>query len=330
MTVHSNRRKPLLMEFALKPGRVTIARLSQSGGAWRLVLGGGEMLQAPQSFSGTAGVARFDLPASTVLDRIVCEGLEHHYSLAYGDHRPGTARLGGGLEHPGPGTVLDPIAPDWSCLDPATDLSQSTAIPGGLRWTTSLGPLEATAYAPGIFRLRFPRDGQPDYGLLVEPPDNADTVVQSTPDAGASISLAGATLRITDGPLRISLDVAGSPILSPASDGHFVRALRLPPFARTANGWMAAWSLASDQAVYGLGEKWGRLDRRGQLVVSRAEDALGVNAELSYKNVPFAWSPEGWGILVHTPATVRHGVGTPTGRAAPTSSMSMTPRSIFS
>ncbi|MFM7708622.1 MAG: alpha-xylosidase, partial [Gammaproteobacteria bacterium] len=38
-------------------------------------------------------------------------------------------------------------------------------------------------------------------------------------------------------------------------------------------------------------------------------DALGLNAERSYKNAPFAWSPEGWGVFVHGPAPVTHGVG---------------------
>jgi alpha-D-xyloside xylohydrolase len=61
--------------------------------------------------------------------------------------------------------------------------------------------------------------------------------------------------------------------------------------------------------VYGLGEKWGRLDHRGELIRSFNHDALGVNAEKSYKNTPFAWSPEGWGVFVHTAAAVTHAVG---------------------
>jgi L-fucose isomerase-like protein len=85
--IHSNRRMPLLGEFALTPGRVTLARLSQSRGLLRIVAAGGEMLKAPQSFSGTSGVVRFDRPAGEVLDRILEEGIEHHYSLAYGDCR---------------------------------------------------------------------------------------------------------------------------------------------------------------------------------------------------------------------------------------------------
>jgi L-fucose isomerase-like protein len=86
-TIHSNRRLPLLLEFPLKPGRVTIARLTQAGdGAYRLVVGGGEMLRAPMSFSGTSGVLRFDRPAGDVLDTIMGEGLDHHISLTYGDY----------------------------------------------------------------------------------------------------------------------------------------------------------------------------------------------------------------------------------------------------
>jgi L-fucose isomerase-like protein len=84
-TVHSNRLKPLLSEFPLKPGRVTLARFSQSRGEHRLVVGTAEMLRAPLAFSGTAGVARFDSRVADVVDTILGEGLEHHYGIAYGD-----------------------------------------------------------------------------------------------------------------------------------------------------------------------------------------------------------------------------------------------------
>lgn len=44
-------------------------------------------------------------------------------------------------------------------------------------------------------------------------------------------------------------------------------------------------------------------------MVSWNDDALGVNAARTYKNTPFAWSPRGWGLFVHTPARVTHAVG---------------------
>ena len=86
-TIHSNRRKPLLNEFALRPGRVTLARLSQAGGVQSLVIGGGTMLDAPLAFSGTAGVVEFDRPAPQVTATIMREGLEHHFGIVYGEYR---------------------------------------------------------------------------------------------------------------------------------------------------------------------------------------------------------------------------------------------------
>lgn len=99
-TIHSNRKLPLLMEFPLRPGRVTVARLSEAEGDYRLVVGGGEMVRAPLSFSGTSGVLRFDRPAVEVLDVILREGLEHHISLTYGDHLSALLGLGCMLDIP--------------------------------------------------------------------------------------------------------------------------------------------------------------------------------------------------------------------------------------
>jgi L-fucose isomerase-like protein len=84
-TVHSNREKPLLSEFPLKPGRVTRARVSQSRGQHRMVVGGAEMLRSPLAFSGTAGVVLFDRPVVEVMSAVLNEGLEHHFGIVYGD-----------------------------------------------------------------------------------------------------------------------------------------------------------------------------------------------------------------------------------------------------
>ncbi len=86
-TIHTNRKMPLLHQFPLKPGRVTLARLSQAKNENKLMIAGAEVLRAPMAFTGTSGVIRFDRPAADVSATIMNEGLEHHYALAYGDHR---------------------------------------------------------------------------------------------------------------------------------------------------------------------------------------------------------------------------------------------------
>lgn len=84
--VHTNRKLPLLMEFTLKPGTVTLARLSEAAAQFELVIGKGEMLRSEKQFSGTSGLIRFENPIARVLDTIMAHGLEHHVSLTYGDY----------------------------------------------------------------------------------------------------------------------------------------------------------------------------------------------------------------------------------------------------
>ncbi|MBT8109835.1 MAG: hypothetical protein KJO27_03850 [Gammaproteobacteria bacterium] len=85
-TIHTNRKMPLLHQFPLKPGRITLARLSQAKNEKKLMIAGAEVLRAPMAFTGTSGVVRFDKRVADVCTTIMDEGLEHHFSLAYGDH----------------------------------------------------------------------------------------------------------------------------------------------------------------------------------------------------------------------------------------------------
>ena len=85
-TIHTNRKMPLLFEFALKPGIVTLVRLSQARGERCLVIARGEMLKRDMAFTGTSGVVRFERPTAEMLGRVIDSGLEHHMALAYGDH----------------------------------------------------------------------------------------------------------------------------------------------------------------------------------------------------------------------------------------------------
>lgn len=86
-TIHTNRKMPLLHQFPLKPGRFTFARLSQARNAPKLVIGAGEFLRRPMAFTGTSGVFQFSRPIDAVLRDIMDEALEHHFAIAYGNHR---------------------------------------------------------------------------------------------------------------------------------------------------------------------------------------------------------------------------------------------------
>ena len=206
--------------------------------------------------------------------------------------------------------VPDPLDPDWSALVPIGELARIELMPAGLRAATEAGPLTVTAFAPGIFRLTLGGPGGPDYGILAAEPAPPTVAVTESAD-GLILAAGDCQLHLRREPLRLELWRAGELVIGPVTDAVFSGAPRLPPFARTDDGWFVALALASGEPVYGHGEKWGPLNHRGQLLRSRVEDALGVNAEASYKNAPFAWSPRGWGLFVHTPGSVTHGIGHP-------------------
>lgn len=202
--------------------------------------------------------------------------------------------------------AFDPVSPAWSKHKPAPATSAPKLDGNAVTIETQIGTLTVTLHAFGA-RLRF-GERKNDYGMIVAPLAGAEKTVS---EDGATVVIEGAGHRLTidKETLAFTLEKGARRVQRSASDGHFVRKFRLPPFARTSNGWLAHFELETGEQVYGLGEKWGPLDKRGQLIRSWNSDALGVNAEISYKNAPFCWSPSGWGVFVSTPAPVTHGVG---------------------
>jgi L-fucose isomerase-like protein len=96
-TVHTNRKQALLYEFTLKPGRVTMFRLSQAFGETKIIIAKGEMLKRDMTFTGTSGVVKFDQGGTAVLNDMMDSGLEHHMALAYGDLAPQLEAIAAGM-----------------------------------------------------------------------------------------------------------------------------------------------------------------------------------------------------------------------------------------
>lgn len=60
-----------------------------------------------------------------------------------------------------------------------------------------------------------------------------------------------------------------------------------------------------DAHFYGTGERFGRLDLAGRTITLENTDALGTASRKAYKNVPFFFSSEGYGLFVHSSAHMR-------------------------
>jgi alpha-D-xyloside xylohydrolase len=64
-----------------------------------------------------------------------------------------------------------------------------------------------------------------------------------------------------------------------------------------------------DEKLFGCGESFTRLDKRGQKLVMWVYDAYGVQIPNMYKPVPFFMSSRGYGVFVHTSAPLTLDLG---------------------
>jgi alpha-D-xyloside xylohydrolase len=71
-----------------------------------------------------------------------------------------------------------------------------------------------------------------------------------------------------------------------------------------------SFALAPDERIFGLGEKFTRLDKAGQRIASWNVDALGSTSERSHKNIPFLWTTRGYGFLAASGGRATWDLGT--------------------
>ena len=83
--IHSNRKKPLLHDFSLKEGEITIFRVSKARGKLQFFVMKGQVLDRPNSFSGTSGVINLGENSANTLEQMFKGGLENHVAFTYGD-----------------------------------------------------------------------------------------------------------------------------------------------------------------------------------------------------------------------------------------------------
>ena len=146
-----------------------------------------------------------------------------------------------------------PEEPFWSRLPALSAAGGATrAGDGTFVLPTDAGDLLIDALADGV-RLRIGTQG-PAYPILVGEPRIEPATIDANVDRTV---IAWGAFRLTLGyaPLTVRLEKNGRLVQQSATDGHFVREHRLPPFARRPEGgWFAALDLAAGEPVYGLGE----------------------------------------------------------------------------
>lgn len=191
--------------------------------------------------------------------------------------------------------------------------------------TNRTAPVTVEFLRSKSFRFRF--DANPEGKSKTETDDTyARSVDLSVTELSGTLVLETAALRIEVGLHEWSFDVfsaEGERLLSeqrtqigPAGVDEITplgfSSTSLDSGSTAVTGTGTSFSLRHDDHIYGLGEKFAALDKRGQSIASWAVRAGGTETERSYKNVPFYLSTRGYGLVVETTSEVTFDVGNAT------------------
>jgi len=159
--------------------------------------------------------------------------------------------------------------------------------------------IEVRPVAPNIVRLHFGAGASRPSRLLVDDAPSASDWKMVQHDEGWSISTLALTLEVGRAPFRLRLkDATGMIRFVDEPNDRDIRGgfHHFPTGHAHGLRWLTV-GLKPEEALFGLGEHFGALDRRGQAFASWTVDAFGVRSDRAYKNVPFLISTEGYGVF---------------------------------
>lgn len=176
-------------------------------------------------------------------------------------------------------------------------------------------PFEISFISPHTVRLRFATRDVPltsgESLMLAGPVGRDDSWRVSEAEGVVSYKSAGGEVRIHKNPWRIEFFDASGNLLTRTRTLKDPDSFSAPTpfsFVRRARdfGHSTAASLQLEQGekIFGCGESFTRLDKRGQKLVLFLRDAMGAQGQKMYKPIPFFLSNRGYGVFVHTSTPV--------------------------
>ncbi|MBO0798377.1 MAG: DUF4968 domain-containing protein [Blastocatellia bacterium] len=205
-------------------------------------------------------------------------------------------------------------------LDRGFERARSSDFPGTEYDEDPNLPFEISFISPRTVRLRFATRAQsfsdaPSLMLVSAPPRDNSWKVESS-DTEVIYTGAYGKLRLVKNPWRIEfLDPAGR-LLTRTQNLQEVASFSQPlPFSFVRRGAdlghsiAASFRLAPDEKIFGCGESFTRLNKRGQKVLAYTRDGMGAQTEKMYKPIPFFMNSAGYGMFVHTSAPVTFDFG---------------------
>ena len=180
---------------------------------------------------------------------------------------------------------------------------------------------DVTFWSATIFRVRFGHttlsDAEPSF------PDQAGRMLVGSAAPDLPLDITEDAAQIVLRTAQITLSIAREPFLLSATDAQgqiFWSQRRSDLFtadiydtaivsAAGRNGCFEAFTLAPQEAIYGLGERFDGVQRRGRPVDFWNQDAIGTSNRRTYINVPFLFSTRGYGLFLNSSYRTEWDVG---------------------
>jgi len=174
--------------------------------------------------------------------------------------------------------------------------------------------------SPRTIRLRVntsqgPLGNEPSLMLVAAPSKDNSWKVEQTEKAIIYRSTYGSVTLLKD-PWEIQIRDGSGRLLTSTQSKKDLSSFSSPlpfSFVRRATDLgrsiAATFSLSPDEKIFGCGESFTRLNKRGQKVVLYMRDAMGVQTPLMYKPIPFFMSSNGYGMFPHTSTPVTLDIG---------------------
>jgi alpha-D-xyloside xylohydrolase len=201
---------------------------------------------------------------------------------------------------------------------PPDEYEDEQALPFSLSFVTPKTVRLRVAARPEIY------PDEPSLMLDGDPPTDNSSWEMNEDESSTTYEGPSGSVTVTRDPVRFEFRDASGRLLTHTwnlSDAKgVVNSMPTPfSFARNASNLhrhvAASFSLSPDEKLFGCGESFTHLNKRGQKLVLYTYDAYSAQTPNMYKPVPFFMSSRGYGMFVHTSAPLTLDLGGSYGEA---------------